>query len=235
MTLNSCRILLLRTGRANGARIFAVRVRWRADDVLLLLLRGVVGRLPRNMEAKMLENGIWLGHVISDEHGDAPTGLLWQARSGSNHGKNDATISRLENDVSILSGVRSCHPLLHLRRRIHDNLSVFVRGIFYRAIRLRFVHHIRPVHNPVCLRCHPHHFLRPVFHISDHQGEPSHPIAVRAVSSQQINRPRVRQQLLQPFLSGFRQAGHENASKPAHDADDYITGEMRVHCMEIAG
>lgn len=174
----------------------------------------------------MLENGIWLGHVISDEHGDPPTRLLWQARSGSNHGKNDAAIPGLENDVSILSGLGACHPLLHFRSRVHDNLSVFVRGIFYRTIRLRFVHHIRPIHSPVSFRCHSHHILRQIFNLSDHQGKPSHPITVRALSSEQVNCPRVRQQLLQPFLFGFLQARHENASESTDDADDYFAGEI---------
>lgn len=174
----------------------------------------------------MLENGIWLGHVISDEHGDPPTRLLWQTRSGSNHGKNDAAIPGLENDVSILSGLGACHPLLHFRSRVHDNLSVFVRGIFYRTIRLRFIHHIRPIHSSVSIRCHPHHILRQILDLSDHQGEPSHPITVRALSSEQADCPRVRQQLLQSFLLGFLQARHENASESTDDADDYFAGEI---------
>jgi hypothetical protein len=74
------RFLHIRFGCANDSWISAIYFRRRTNDVLLLLLCRLVGCVPRNVEAKMLEKSLQLGHIIVDQHGSAETRLLWYAR-----------------------------------------------------------------------------------------------------------------------------------------------------------
>lgn len=89
------RLLLSRFGRANVPRLPAIHLRWWADDVLLLFLRRLVGRVPRDVEAKVLKERIQLGHSRSSQPWNASSGLLWNAGEGSRHWQNDSAVPSL--------------------------------------------------------------------------------------------------------------------------------------------